>query len=328
MERPGFWDDRERARQIIDEANGHKDWVTGWQGLDERLADLDEFYHLAREEEDEETLRDLQKEHRSLGGALEELEFRHMMREKEDRLNAILTIHPGAGGTESADWAQMLMRMYSRWAERRGFQADVLDLLPGETAGIKSVAIEMKGEYAYGYLKSEMGVHRLVRLSPFDSGGRRHTSFASVSVYPEAKGEIEVEIQPEDIRVDTFRSSGAGGQHVNKTDSAVRITHYPTGIVVQCQNERSQHKNRNSAMKILKARLYQHHKEEEEKARAKIEKNKKKIEFGSQVRNYVFHPYQLVKDLRTEFETSGVQDVMDGGLDGFMQAFLEQKGEA
>ena len=328
MERPGFWGDRERARQIIDDVNGHKDWVTGWQGLDERLEELDELYHLAREEDDEETLLDLRREHRSLGGALEELEFRHMMRGKEDRLNAILTIHPGAGGTESADWAQMLMRMYSRWAERRGFQADVLDLLPGETAGIKSVAIEMKGDYVYGYLKSEMGVHRLVRLSPFDSGRRRHTSFASVSVYPEAEGDIEVEIQQEDIRVDTYRSSGAGGQHVNKTDSAVRITHHPTGIVVQCQNERSQHKNRNSAMKILKARLYQHYKEEEEKARAEIEKSKKKIEFGSQVRNYVFHPYQLVKDLRTEFETSGVQDVMDGGLDGFMRAFLEQRGEA
>ncbi len=326
MERPGFWDDRERARQIIDEVNGHKDWVTGWRGLDERLVELDEFYHLAREEQDEETLRDLHREQRALEGALEELEFRHMMGEKEDRLNAILTIHPGAGGTESADWAQMLMRMYSRWAERRGFQADVLDLLPGETAGIKSVAIEMTGEYAYGYLKSEMGVHRLVRLSPFDSGGRRHTSFASVSVYPEAEGDIEVEIRPEDIRVDTYRSSGAGGQHVNKTDSAVRITHHPTGIVVQCQNERSQHKNRNSAMKILKARLYQHYKEKEEKARAEIERDKKKIEFGSQVRNYVFHPYQLVKDLRTEFETSGVQDVMDGGLDEFMRAFLEQKG--
>ncbi len=328
MERPGFWDDRERARQIIDKVNGHKDWVTGWQGLDEQLTELDELYHLAREEQDEETLRDLQREQRTLGGALEELEFRHMMGAKEDRLNAILTIHPGAGGTESADWAQMLMRMYSRWAERRGFQVDVLDLLPGETAGIKSVAIEMKGEYAYGYLKSEMGVHRMVRLSPFDSSRRRHTSFASVSVYPEAEGEIEVEILPEDIRVDTYRSSGAGGQHVNKTDSAVRITHHPTGIVVQCQNERSQHKNRNSAMKILKARLYQHYKEEEEKARAKIEKDKKKIEFGSQVRNYVFHPYQLVKDLRTEFETSGVQDVMDGSLDGFMRAFLERKGEA
>lgn len=328
MERPGFWDDRERARQTIDEVNGHKDWATGWRGLDERLMELEELYDLAREEKDDETLRDLRREHGSLGAALEELEFRHMMGEKEDRLDAILAIHPGAGGTESADWAQMLMRMYSRWAERRGFRADVLDLLPGETAGIKSVVIEMKGEYAYGYLKSEMGVHRLVRLSPFDSGRRRHTSFASVSVYPEAEGDIEVEIQPEDIRVDTYRSSGAGGQHVNKTDSAVRITHFPTGIVVQCQNERSQHKNRNSAMKILKARLYQHYREEEEKARAEIEKDKKKIEFGSQVRNYVLHPYQLVKDLRTGFETSGVQGVMDGDLDGFMRAFLEQKGEA
>ena len=212
--------------------------------------------------------------------------------------------------------------MYLRWAERRGFQTEVLDLLPGEAAGIKSATVEVRGTYAYGYLKAEIGVHRLVRISPFDSNHRRHTSFASVFVYPEAEGEIEVEVRTEDLRVDTYRSGGAGGQHVNKTDSAVRITHLPTNIVVQCQNERSQHKNRNTAMMILKARLYQHYKEKEEEKRAAVESSKKKIEWGSQIRNYVFQPYQMVKDLRTDTETSDVQGVMDGDIDAFIHAFL------
>ncbi|MCH2665653.1 peptide chain release factor 2, partial [bacterium] len=218
--------------------------------------------------------------------------------------------------------AQMLMRMYSRWSERHGFKMDTLDLMPGETAGIKSATLEIGGDYAFGYLKAEIGVHRLVRISPFDSNNRRHTSFASVFVYPETTGDIEVEIKPEDLRVDTYRAGGAGGQHVNKTDSAVRMTHIPTGISVQCQNERSQHKNRNSALKILKARLYQHYKEQEEEKKAELESGKKKIEWGSQIRNYVFQPHKMIKDVRSGVETSDIQGVMDGKIDDFIKAFL------
>ncbi len=309
---------------MIDEVNAHKEWVEGWKDLDGRLSDLDVLRELALEEGDAGTLVEVEGELVDVERALKELELRHMLGEKEDRLNAILAIHPGAGGTESADWAQMLLRMYTRWAERRGFQAEVLELLPGETAGIRSATVEVRGDYAFGYLKAEIGVHRLVRISPFDSNNRRHTSFASVFVSPEAAGDIEVDIRAEDLRVETYRSSGAGGQHVNKTDSAVRITHTPTGIVVQCQNERSQHKNRNIAMKILSARLYQHYKEKEEEKRSQLESGKKKIEWGSQIRSYVFHPYQMVKDLRTGVETSGIQRVMDGDIDSFMHAYLSQ----
>lgn len=327
MEHSDFWNDQEQAKKIMEEVKLEKDWVDGWNGLDERLSDLHELQLLAEEEEDEGTLREVATELGQLDGSLEDLELRHMLGQKEDRLDAILTIHPGAGGTESADWAQILVRMYLRWTERRGFQAEMLDMQPGETAGIKSATIEVKGDYAFGYLKAEVGVHRLVRISPFDSNSRRHTSFASVFVYPEAVGDIEVEIKPEEIRVDTYRSGGAGGQHVNKTDSAVRITHEPTGIVVQCQNERSQHKNKSSAMKILKVRLYQHLKEKEEEKRAVLESGKKKIEWGSQIRSYVFQPYQMVKDLRTGVETSNVQAVLDGNIDDFITAFLSEGGE-
>ncbi|MDP6779634.1 MAG: PCRF domain-containing protein, partial [Candidatus Latescibacteria bacterium] len=231
MGQSSFWDDQEKARETIDEANIHKEWVQSWKELDSGLSDLGELYELAQEEEDTETLSEVERELGDLEKALEDLELRHMLGEKEDRLNAILTIHPGAGGTESADWAQMLVRMYLRWAERRGFQTETLDLIPNEAAGIKSATIEVKGGFAYGYLKSESGVHRLVRISPFDSNNRRHTSFASVFVYPEAEGDITVDVRQEDLRIDTYRSGGAGGQHVNKTDSAVRITHIPTGIV-------------------------------------------------------------------------------------------------
>ena len=324
MEDAGFWDDQERARQIIDEANGHREWVEGWEELDGGLGDFEELHQLAQEEEDVGTLAEIDGGLRDLERSLDGLELRHMLGEREDRCNAILTIHPGAGGTEAADWAQMLTRMYSHWAERRKFQTTLLDLLPGDTAGIKSATIEVSGDYAYGYLKAEIGVHRLVRISPFDSNSRRHTSFASVFVYPEAEGDIEVDIRTEDLRVDTYRSGGAGGQHVNKTDSAVRITHLPTGSVVQCQNERSQHKNRNTAMKILKARLYQHYKEKEEEKLAEVESGKKKIEWGSQIRSYVFQPYQMVKDLRTNLETSDVHGVMDGDIDPFIHAYLSQ----
>ena len=286
------------------------------------MIDLEELKELIDGEEDEETLLEVDGELNSLQGELENLELKHMLGEREDKSNAILTIHPGAGGTEAQDWAQMLMRMYSRWSERHGFKMDTLDLMPGETAGIKSATLEIGGDYAFGYLTAEIGVHRLVRISPFDSNNRRHTSFASVFVYPETTGDIEVEIKPEDLRVDTYRAGGAGGQHVNKTDSAVRMTHIPTGISVQCQNERSQHKNRNSALKILKARLYQHYKEQEEEKKAELESGKKKIEWGSQIRNYVFQPHQMIKDVRTGVETSDIQGVMDGKIDDFIKAFL------
>ncbi|MCB0277140.1 MAG: peptide chain release factor 2, partial [Calditrichaeota bacterium] len=254
--------------------------------------------------------------------AARDLELKGLLARPEDKKNAILTINPGAGGTESQDWAQMLMRMYTRWAENRGFSCGILNMLPGEEAGIKSVTMEIKGAYAFGYLRSEIGVHRLVRISPFDSSGRRHTSFTSVFVLPEIDEDIEIEINPNDLRIDTYRASGAGGQHVNRTDSAVRITHEPTGIVVTCQSERSQHKNKANAMKILKARLYQKKLEEEKAKRQELEDSKTEIGWGNQIRSYVFQPYQLVKDHRTNHEIGDVQKVMDGGIDDFIQAFL------
>jgi peptide chain release factor 2 len=272
---------------------------------------------------------DLQKE---LAGSratfekqLDEFELRALLSDIDDPRDAILTVHPGAGGTESQDWAEMLLRLYMRWCEQRGFEADVIDRQSGEEAGIKSATLEIKGDYAYGYLKAESGVHRLVRISPFDANQRRHTSFASIFVYPEVGEDIEIDIKLDDIRIDTYRASGAGGQHVNKTSSAVRITHEPSGIVVQCQTERSQLKNKESAMKVLRARLYQRAREEEAKKHEEYAKAKKKIEWGSQIRSYVFHPYNLVKDHRTSFETSDTTGVMDGHIDGFINAYLNWK---
>ena len=257
-----------------------------------------------------------------LSDELGKLELAAMLSGPDDFGNAILTVHPGAGGTESQDWADMLFRMFNRWAERRNFEVELLDYQPGEEAGMKSATLEIKGEYAYGFLKAESGVHRLVRISPFDANARRHTSFASIHVYPVVEDTVEIEINEEDVRVDTYRSSGAGGQHVNKTSSAIRLTHIPSGIVVTCQSERSQYKNKDAAYTVLKARLYQLHREEEAKKMEKFEKTKKKIEWGSQIRSYVFHPYNLVKDHRTSHETSNVQAVMDGDIDGFIEAFL------
>ncbi len=261
-----------------------------------------------------------------LEGEVEDLEFRNMLRGSDAEREALLTVHPGAGGTDSQDWAEMLMRMYTRWAESHGFEVAVLDLVPAEEAGIKSVTLEIRGRYAYGYLQAEKGVHRLVRISPFDQQARRHTSFASVFVYPVVDDAVEVEVKPEDLRIDTFRASGKGGQHVNKTDSAVRITHIPTGIVVSCQQERSQHRNRNTAMKMLRAALYERALEEQRKEREKIDEAKTEIAWGNQIRSYVFQPYTLVKDHRTEIEQSDVQRVMQGDIDPFIIGYLKRHG--
>lgn len=282
---------------------------------------------LLREEEDQQALAEMKSALESLEARIGELELTTVLAGEYDKGNAILSINPGAGGTESQDWAQMLLRMYLRWAEARGYRAEVIDLLPAEEAGIKSATVTVTGPYAYGRLKAEMGVHRLVRISPFDASHRRHTSFASVFVYPEIDEEIEVAIDEKDLRIDTFRSSGAGGQHVNVTDSAVRITHLPTGIVVSCQNERSQHKNRGMAMKVLRARLYDHYRREQDKEMAKLEGEKKEIAWGSQIRSYVLAPYQLVKDHRTGLETGNVEKVLNGEIEPFIDAFL-MKGQA
>ena len=291
------------------------------------MEDLTLLLQMSKEEESPDIISELDQESSRLLQKIRGLELRGIMSAPEDSKEAILTIHPGAGGTESQDWAEMLMRMYLRWVDKNKFQADILDLLPGEEAGIKSVSIEIRGSHAFGYLKSESGVHRLVRISPFDASGRRHTSFASVFVVPEVDEEIEIDINPTDLRIDTFRASGAGGQHVNRTDSAVRITHIPTNIVVTCQSERSQHKNKANAMKILKARIYQKKLDEEKEKKQKLEDAKTGISWGNQIRSYVFHPYNMVKDHRTDYETSDIQSVMDGNIEDFINAYLMFKPE-
>ena len=324
---PGFWDDSQRAQEVLQKISQIKDVVEKFEELEKKKEDLEVLVELTQEGEDGELTRELQQELRQFKTRLEHLELESLLSDEDDPKDAILTIHAGAGGTEAQDWAEMLLRMYMRWLERNGFEYHVMDLQEGEGAGIKSAILEVKGKYAYGYLKAEAGVHRLVRISPFDANHRRHTSFASVFVYPEVDENVDIEINPKDLRIDTYRASGAGGQHVNKTSSAVRITHIPTGIVVQCQSERSQHMNRENAMKILRARLYQKKMEEEMAKRSEIEKNKKKIEWGSQIRSYVFHPYTMVKDHRTGVETGNVQAVMDGDLDEFIKAYLTSRKE-
>jgi peptide chain release factor 2 len=328
MAQSSFWDNQELARAVIDESNSIKGWLEPWQVLDGRVSDLRALVELLEEEDDAELAAEFGSGVAELAKGVEALELRTMLQGEDDHRDAIITIHPGAGGLESQDWAQMLMRMYTRWAERSGFTVNVLDLQPAEEAGIKSATLEINGESAYGFLKAEGGVHRLVRISPFDQQARRHTSFASLFVYPQVDDSIEIEIDESDLRVDTYRASGAGGQHVNKTDSAVRLTHNPTGIVVQCQQERSQHKNRATAMKMMRARLYQHALEEKEKERAALEATKTDIDFGNQIRSYVFQPYTMVNDHRTELKITDVQSVMDGAIDPFIEAYLKMLGAA
>jgi peptide chain release factor 2 len=277
---------------------------------------------LALEENDQHTLEDVEKDIDVLKTAVRDQELRMMLSAEQDHLNAIMSIHAGAGGTEAQDWSEMLLRMYLRWAERKGFKATIIDYQPGDEAGVKSVSFTLEGAYAYGYSKAEIGIHRLVRISPFDAGARRHTSFASVFVYPEVDDHIVIEIDEDDLRIDTYRSSGAGGQHVNKTDSAVRITHLPTGIVVQCQNERSQHKNKSMAMKYLKSQLYERKLQEQNEKLKEINKSKKDIAWGSQIRSYVLHPYRMIKDHRTNLEVGNVTRVLDGDIDDFIEAYL------
>jgi len=324
MSEPGFWDNQERARSTIDEANRLKGWIQPWHEAVGKIATLKEMKELLDLEPDEELLEDWASELRQTEDLLSGLELKTMLQGEDDPRDAIVTVQPGAGGTESQDWAEMLTRMYTRWAERRGYTVTVMDLQPGEEAGIKGASLEIKGEYAYGYLKAEKGIHRLVRISPFDAQARRHTSFASVFVYPVVDDEIEIDINEADLRIDTFRASGAGGQHVNKTDSAIRITHMPTGIVVACQQERSQHKNKATAMKMLKAALYEREQQEREKEKAAIEATKTDIGWGHQIRSYVFQPYTMVNDHRTELKDSDVDAVMNGELDPFIEAFLKQ----
>jgi len=323
---PAFWSNSDRARTVVQEVKHLKGWVTPYDALVQRATGAHEVAQMLETEPDASLTAELENEASTLADAVESFELRTMLRGPDDARDALLTIHPGAGGTESQDWAEMLMRMYVRWAERQGFAVTILDILPGEEAGIKSASIEIKGEYAYGFLKAEKGVHRLVRISPYDSQARRHTSFASVFVYPDIDDTIEVDIRDEDIRMDVFRASGAGGQHVNKTSSAVRLTHVPTGLVVSCQQERSQTKNRATAMKMLRAAIYQKKLEEQEAARAVIEATKTDNSWGNQIRSYVFQPYTMVNDHRTEVKVTDVQRVMDGDLETFIQAYLKQYG--
>jgi peptide chain release factor 2 len=327
MGAPSFWDDARRAQEFVRERTELSRLVERARELGRDLSELRLLWEMAVEESDESLEPEIQDGLRRLQKGLREFELAAVLSSEHDRKTAIVSIHAGAGGTESQDWTQMLLRMYTRWAERHGYKIEVVDLLPGDEAGIKSATVTVSGEYAYGYLKGETGVHRLVRISPFDAARRRHTSFASVSVMPEVE-DVEVVIRDEDLRIDVFRSSGPGGQGVNTADSAVRITHLPTNIVVSCQNERSQLRNRDTALRVLRARLYQMASEEQKAELEKLSGEKKGIAFGSQIRSYVFAPYQLIKDHRTNLEVGNVDAVMDGDIDPFVEAFLFGRGKS
>ncbi|WP_332629867.1 peptide chain release factor 2 [Halalkalibacter flavus] len=324
MTDPDFWNDQDAAQVVINEANALKEQVNTFLELNGQFEDLEVSYDLVKEEPDEDLQKELEDGVKSLSQAMNDFELQLLLSEPYDKNNAILELHPGAGGTESQDWASMLLRMYTRWAERKDFKVETLDYLPGDEAGVKSVTLLIKGHNAYGYLKAEKGVHRLVRISPFDSSGRRHTSFVSCEIMPELDDNVEIDISPEDLKIDTYRASGAGGQHINTTDSAVRITHLPTNTVVTCQTERSQIKNRERAMKMMNAKLYQLKIEEQQAELAEIRGEQKEIGWGSQIRSYVFHPYSMVKDHRTGHEIGNTNAVMDGDLDGFIDAYLRQ----
>lgn len=319
---PSFWDDPATAQKVQKEIGRLQNDIDGWQSCYSTWEEAEVLLELAISENDHDTEKEASQLLNQLHTRVATFEIEYMFSGEHDTNNAMLTIHAGAGGTEAQDWSDILLRMYLRWAEEKNFKTEILDLLPGDEAGTKSVTIMIKGHYAYGYLRSEMGIHRLVRISPFDTGGRRHTSFASVFIFPELDDNVEVDINEKDLRIDTYRASGAGGQHVNKTSSAIRITHLPTNTVVQCQNERSQHRNKDTAMKMLKARLYEREKELQKEEQQDLHGDKKEIGWGSQIRSYVLQPYRLVKDHRTGHETGNVDSVLDGNIDPFIKDFL------
>jgi len=325
MSDPGFWNDPDKAKTISQEATNLKAEVEGHEALVQKAADLMDFLEMAMEEHDTSLAGEIESQYHEMEKEIEKREVLMLLSGEYDQCNAIINFHAGAGGTEAQDWTQMLIRMYTRWAEKNGYAITLMDLQPGEEAGVKSATFTITGDHAYGYLKSEKGVHRLVRISPFDANARRHTSFTAVDVMPELPDDVDVEINMDDVRVDYFRASGAGGQHVNKTSSAVRMTHLPTGIVAQCQNERSQVQNREMCMKYLRAKLFEVEQEKQEQLKAEIGGTHQAIEWGSQIRSYVFHPYNLVKDHRTGVETGNIQAVMDGELDMFIEGYLQQE---
>ncbi len=323
MEVPGFWDDVETSQHVMKQVKTLEAEIDGFQALSQQYEDIETLIEMGYEEEDESLIADIEEELHTFEEQFEKLRISTLLTGEYDESNAILSLHAGAGGTEACDWVNMLLRMYSKWADSRGFQTELLDYVDGDETGYKSVTMQINGENAYGYLRSEHGVHRLVRISPFNAAGKRQTTFAACDVMPDIEADLDVEINPDDLRIDFYRSSGAGGQHINKTSSAVRITHNPTGIVVQCQNERSQHMNKDKAMKMLKAKLYLLKKAENEQKVSGIRGDVKENGWGSQIRSYVMHPYSLVKDHRTQEETANVNAVMDGGIDRFINAYLK-----